>query len=102
MDWGQTGARRVPVPSDLRVRQEQAEDDVFRTRLHGRNGAMNPKDRMEAGGGSVLSGLLNQKKQQSGSDNYIRTKKDDAMLRAGKVPAGWNKGEDGKVRPMVQ
>lgn len=78
---------------------------------------MNPKDRMEGGSGGLLAGLYTDHKgrqfdqtglhrsrrpQAQGSDNYIRTKKEDAMLRAGKVPAGWNKGEDGKVRPMVQ
>lgn len=100
---------------------------------------MNPKDRMETGGGSVLSGLYSKpvmrgrvpemsrryttdidlpvavsqpqpvmrgrRPRDSGGrddDSFLRTPKEDEMLRAGKVPAGYSRGKDGKVRPMVQ
>lgn len=76
---------------------------------------MNPKDRMEGGSGGLLAGLytdhkgsqfdqtgLRRSRRPQDSDNFLRTPKEDEMLRAGKVPAGYSRGKDGKVRPMVQ
>jgi hypothetical protein len=103
MDRRQGGARALPVPADVPVCKEPAAHDMHRPQLREGDTAMNPKAPMENGGG-VLAGLRDKKKADGApsSNSFLRTEKEDKHLREGKVPAGWSRGKDGQVRPMVQ